>query len=390
MKKILFISPLAFKEINGGSVLFEELFKYINPFVISWFICSETNKNSIFSYNFKNISYYNSRLFNNSLLNIIARKIRVFGIVFFVFKYKLVSYFSSLQAINLIRNEKINFLWIYAYHFSIPVAKKLIKKFNIPFHLSIQDDIHTHLPGYESKFLEDDFKFLLENASSIDFISQEMKKYYLSKYNIVAKTTILILNKEIRIGKPILSKTIKRIGYAGNIWCGENFISLFEALKHLEDNYSIFIKVIVFSNIKYSHTFENYHKFIEYHSVLEYKDLIPELQKCELLYLPMSFSPEKKITNITSFPSKILAYLNSKIPILNHSPIEAVSHKFVIENEVGYSINILNKESIVDFFLSATLQDIERRKYFSENAESVLMKFNKDKMVPDLLSLLLN
>jgi len=54
------------------------------------------------------------------------------------------------------------------------------------------------------------------------------------------------------------------------------------------------------------------------------KKMIYIFENFDLQYLPMFFITKKAISKITSFPSKLVSYMNAKILILSHSPRNAV------------------------------------------------------------------
>jgi len=389
MKRVLFITPDSLKSVNGGSVLFREVLRSFKPGFIRWFNCSESPEKTILDYIFYNSNYYNSFFFRLYFLNALSRRFWLIGIPFFSIKYKLISYFCYKKAVKTIVNEKVNHLWIYAYHFSIPVCRKIHQKLNIQFHLSVQDDIHTHLPAFESMMLEKDFRYLFENASSFDFVSEEMEKYYREKYNFKGAAMTLMMCQRTESSLPKTAAEISKIGFAGNIWCIENFIILLEALEELDYKYSILIKLDIFTNGNPVRHFEKFKKYINIYPAIKYEDLILKLQQCDLLYLPMSFMPEKGVTSITSFPSKLLLYMNSAVPVFNHSPEYAASHKFVIKNMIGISVTSEGKDAIVDLFTKGKEKlNINHRLRYSENASSALNKFDNKDMINRFINLI--
>ena len=128
-----------------------------------------------------------------------------------------------------------------------------------------------------------------------------------------------------------------------------------------------------------SSIFKHFDDFIQLNPLVQYNVLVKELQKCDFLYLPMSFENNCDVVNITSFPSKIVTYLNCKIPILNHSPIQASSHKFVSRKQIGVSINSNNVNEIVNS-LSSIIEyySIDYRINFSKNMDRVMKEFESE------------
>jgi len=389
-KKILFITPNSFTDNNGGLFLFNTLFSYFKECGFYWYTCSNNSKKSLLNYNFDKTFYVNERFLNNNILNVLARRYFFLGIPWFFIKYKIFKNFISFKVVKVINECEIEKLWIYTSQITIPVTKKVVVDTGIKYHLSIQDDIHTHLPNFEVFWLKDDFKFLIENADSIDFISNDMECYYRSKFRIKAKSTVFLVGRFEEIEKPIISKKIKIIGYSGNIWCADTFIPFLKSIKILNSirNDSIKVKIFTF-HFPYSFLYE-YLDIIDFQTIDSYPDLLIELQKCDLLYLPMTFDSNKQVTNITSFPSKILTYLNAGVPILNHSPENASTHNFIISNKVGVSVVDLKVESFVKILSNENVLGFENRIAYSSFSDKALNIFNHDDMVQGFINILYN
>lgn len=388
MSSILFVSPYNFNKINGGTILFREFFKNLEPNRVGWFICSQSNVNNKIDYKFKFEEYFDELFFNNYYLNLLARKFPLLGNVFYFIRYNLISRFVSRKLIYVIKNKSIDKLWVYASHSTIPTLYFVLKKIKIKYHLSIQDDYRTHLPTHESQYLKNKFQFIIENAYSIDFISTSMENYYRKKYTINSKTTVFYISHKTKDLKlPIINKTIAKIGYAGNIWCGPSFVPLLKAIRELKYEFNIDIKLLIFAQNFPKKLFNEYLEFIEYKGFKSGNLLVKELQYCDLLYLPLTFDENQRVINLTSFPSKIITYLNSGIPILNHSPSDSSTNFFIKENKIGYSINSIEKNDFVNLLLN---DNDNIRKLFSSNSSVVLEKFDENNMINSLKSLIFN
>lgn len=387
--KILFITNKSLNKKSGGSVLFSILFNTIKLSDISWFVCDDkVNSNDIF-FKFKKISYSYSLFFSSTFLNTLIRKIELVSFFYYFLKYRFFSkiiFFKYKKEFN--SYDKI---WVYVTQQSIPLATLIHKKFNIKLHLSIQDNFSTHLKFSEYRYLEKDFEYLLVNAFSIDFISDYSRNYYKNKYSIAAKTSTFLISQINNTKEPKIHHTIKSIGFAGNIWCGETILSFLKGLKLYNSLNSNKIKFFFFTSLnEKSSFFKGYEDFIEIRSFLPYSDLVVELQKCDFLYLPMLFVGPSLEVNITSFPSKIISYLNCKIPILNHSPNDSSTFDFVKKFNLGFSINSIDPLEIcisLEFLINNF--NFEKRKFISSSMTDVINMFDVEKNVEDLRKILI-
>jgi hypothetical protein len=387
---ILFISNKSLNKISGGSVLFTVLFKNINLENISWFVCDDkVDTNNLF-FKFKKVCYSYSFLFSGSFLNSLFRKFSYISFFYFFLKYKLISKLIFYKRRKLFSNH--DKLWIYVSQQSIPVAALIHRKLKINYHLSIQDNFSTHLKYNEYRYLAKDFEYLLVNATSIDFISDYSKNYYTNKYKITCKTLTFLISQTIESKKPIFNGAIEYIGFAGNIWCGDTIASFLKGLKLYNNYTNKKIKFIFYTSLnKKSTFFKEYSDFIDIRPFLPYADLVNELQKCDLLYLPMLFHGPSIEVNVTSFPSKIITYLNCKVPILNHSPILSSTHHFVDKFDIGFSINSDNASDIFTSLESICNNfNVEKRNVLSSNMCEVLKMFDTKKNVDNLQKILVD
>jgi hypothetical protein len=260
-------------------------------------------------------------------------------------------------------------------------------------HLSIQDNFSTHLNKSEFIFLKNDFEYLIKNADTIDFISDYAKNYFHLKYSLNAKSIPFLISQTINVDKPVLSKTIRIIGFSGNVWCGETIQSFLKGVKIYNSfNPCVRIKVVFFSSLdKNSTFFQGFQDCIDIRSFISYNHLVTELQKCDLLYLPMLFSNHFSDVNVTSFPSKIITYLNCKIPILNHSPIYSATHDFIMKFNLGISINSIEPFNVYqDLQYKFSEFNVEKRISISSEMSEVISLFDVDTNVNRLGRLLFN
>ena len=387
--KILFISNKSFDQLSGGSILFSRLFNNINLSNISWFVCDDIIKNST-NFEFLSKKYIYIYIFSNRYINHIVRKTNFLSFPFFFVKYKILPSIFFLFNKNYFKKFDKN--WIYVTQSTIPLSKIIHKSLKIDYHLSIQDDYSTHLRKSEHLFLANDFKYLIENAKTIDFISEFSEYYYKKKYCINAVTTNFIISNITKTNKPLISKKIHKIGFSGNIWCGETFESFLNAIKLYNDFNNEELIIMMFSSISpKSKLINKYKKFIKLQPFISYDKLTIELQKCDLLYLPMSFSKSNEVVNTTSFPSKIITYLNCGIPILNHSPSNSSSHSYILNKHIGFSINLLNPTEIfkeLNYIIESST-NVKRAK-ISENMNEVIQEFNTTNNINKLMNLINN
>ncbi len=168
------------------------------------------------------------------------------------------------------------------------------------------------------------------NPNSIDpvirSVSLEQKLYFRTQFNIPIDATIFI--------------------YGGNLGIAQGIGFLLDAMLALKDNPKVFF-VIVGSGSE----FEKINSLISHHKITN-SLLFPEMPKddyedvlvcCDvgLIFLDRRFT-------IPNFPSRLLSYLESKIPVLAATDLVSDIGQVITENNMGYWVEHGDLEGFVE------------------------------------------
>lgn len=386
MKKVLFLSPNSFPKETGGSVLFRRLISSLNFFDFYWFSIQKSKKRGVPIKN--EISLDFSPIIHFDYFDRIFRRIPVLGKLWFKLKYGYLRKKGLENTLN--QTAQFDLLWVYVSTLIIPFAVGILKIGKNKFHISIQDDIYGHLPEWEAKILEDDYIWLLKNATSIDFVSESLKDYLFEKYSFKNKYKIICFADETDLPKPEIKNEIKNIGYAGNVWSPKNFHTLLINMKRLNQEGNE-LRLHVFSNNFPKSLNKDFSVEIINRGLLDNKSLLEALQEMDLLYVPMSFEKNKKILSSTSFPSKVFTYLNTGIPILFHAPKYSSVFNFIKKNNSGYVITSNKNLEFQSQFKKILKSDFNERKIISDFSISLLKnQYSFSKQRSEFIELILN
>ena len=109
------------------------------------------------------------------------------------------------------------------------------------------------------------------------------------------------------------------------------------------------------------------------------EELIQELNKADILYLPLAFSyPEaKKPQMITCFGAKVFDYMQASVPILIHAPHDVFNYTFFEKNKAAFLLNSLEEDTIKNK-LDILLQEAgkETSKQLVMNANTLAKQFD--------------
>ena len=114
------------------------------------------------------------------------------------------------------------------------------------------------------------------------------------------------------------------------------------------------------------------------------KELIEELSKCHLLYLPLTFKVGGDSNSVpqlaTCFGTKCYEYFLSARPILSHCPEEYFTSSFFSENDCGYTLGSMEREQILDKLKEIEINYPTQGRAYVKNAIIVSKRFNGEKL----------
>lgn len=187
-----------------------------------------------------------------------------------------------------------------------------------------------------------------KSAKEIFCLTGGMEKYYKENYNITAHVIPNVINKEItRINLVGNINGKFKIAYSGSI--NEDRLDAFQAFaKYTINNpkYELYYFTSQREEVLQNMGLFGNNTFIKFCSSQE--ELLAELRKCDLLYLPLAFNPgEAKMANMmTCFGTKTYEYLITGKPILIHSPENYFNYQFLEEKNSAYTLKSLKVDDI--------------------------------------------
>lgn len=337
--RVLYISSSNHRVTTGGTVLLRSILEGVPPEKLVWV-----------AYGVDQIKFrdwmlpYNRYIVRSLLFG------RVFNKLFCIWPFSRIGIFLKYfyfhkrglaQILRIIAREKIEGIWIHAYGPTILLASALKELTGLRIHCSIQDDVGAHLPYSEASFLRPRLGKMFEVIDSCDLTSEGMCDYYKSMGFKIPNDIYISysgLLKTITQKIPNIRRVITSIAFAGNIWCKDEVIDLCKALEMLNksrlaqdaiylDIYSGALPIGLSKKLPY----------LRYKGQFDERVLANILLESDLLFVPMSFSPDREIASRTSFPSKIVFYCSIGIPILGYAPPYATSTCFINEHGIGYT-----------------------------------------------------
>lgn len=240
---------------------------------------------------------------------------------------EMLPYLFLYKINNIVKSNRIDKLWFSANnHIMIPVMRKYLRKYPIEYHMSIHDDYiyDINMLSRQYKSYKHDFIYLMQNATSVDLISPYMEDFYKKKYmmpkyvgNIWAGYLDTQATPEV-----LVRSRISKIAYVGSIQTIEEHELLHKVIGEINDANIIKKEVqLHYYTHKYnSNRFTTTNKSIIFKGICGEEKLKEKLKEYDLLLVVMSFDQERRIQMSTSFPSKVLLYLGTGVPLFALAP----------------------------------------------------------------------
>ena len=378
-------------DIDGGTIQIKSMVENIPTDKLVWVSFGGADKTvPLHMLRFTKL-IISSQIYNRYVRYFFSRSF--FRILYFKFIFIAFPELMKKKVLNFIEAHGIEKIWIHMSGQTIHLAKLIMEQKSIPLHLSLQDDIDGHLDKQIADIIRYDFYELLKKSDTCDVASKEMSNYYYEKYNCRLKSKEVIIGSRLQAlpDKIFVKDTFKSIAFAGNLWAIDAFICFADAIKLLNKERSLQNKVSIhFYSQKYPIKIMVKYSFVQYMGLLNPQELPFQLQKHDLLYLPMSFSREKSILSRTSSPSKIITYMQSQVPIISHGPDYASNIGFVTETEIGLAITSTNPDEVAKLIIEYE-NDFNLRQIHSNNARTLIIeKYDSDKVTEKFVKYLYN
>jgi glycosyltransferase involved in cell wall biosynthesis len=208
----------------------------------------------------------------------------------------------------------------------VRIAAPLADALNAKLYVQVWDSLNWwllnhHVDPISRRWLNQLFDDTLKRADGCATASDHMNELYTQKYGtrcvplVHSRLQSTVLPPDSNFACP--DKVT--IGFAGQLYAQDAFHALIHMLEFVKwEVAGKKIEIYMFGQNHewYSKTYSNI-KFLGWRGQDE---LIPSLRQFDVLYMPYTFDLKFKETMMTSFPSKLVAYLTAGRPVLYHGP----------------------------------------------------------------------
>lgn len=286
---------------------------------------------------------------------------------------------SLLTGIKVIKQKKATkILGIFQDESSL-VLSYLISLFTrLPLNIYLTDLYAEQYPTFLRKIMQ---KVIFAKAENIFCLTEGMRQLYSDLYSIKTKLLPHVINDaNICFNKEKQSLNNEFIiGYAGTI-IPERIDLLRELVEIVGKNINYKLRLFSPHDLEFLKNNNLYNDSVFNSYIKEQDVLISELNNCDLLYLPLTFSSHKDNLQLkTCLGTKSFDYLKSGSEILIHSPKEYLTYTFFEDNGIGFLLDN-NKKNALSNKLDFIFKKIKDSAFLSSDY-SVFLKNHEGEKV---------
>lgn len=224
------------------------------------------------------------------------------------------------------------------------VGRKLTLFYKIPFLIYFMDDwVATDKTKWLSGSVKKLSKELLEEASGLLMISEQLEETLLKRYQLTSKPSMVVHNSvDISGKKKLITPQSKngsyKIVYAGSIWPMhyDALAAVAEAVFHLRKDGENIELILHTSEDFWNLNKDRWESWeVVNGSLIPYDKLDSFLRRANLLLVVSSFLPEHEFMTRSSVQTKITDYMAAGRPILSCGPDYSACNQFIKKWDCG-------------------------------------------------------
>lgn len=259
---------------------------------------------------------------------------------YFLYKNELESWINAFE-------PEMIFLVVPNNSFSIKIALRLSKKYNLPISVYFLDDFYVNKKSsliskiFNYRYLKLLDNLIIQSTSRFtigEMMSKEYTNLFQKEFDILINPAH-IKNDVIKIDYNNLENI--KILYAGGLTLGrfEALIQFSKIIRNLKINKEITLIVCSGDNLSNKQKEIISNNNIQFKGKLNFQEL-DKLYECSHFVLHLESDKEENVRNTYySVSTKIPECLSKKICLIAYGPQEIASMKLIYENEIGYYID---------------------------------------------------
>jgi len=232
-------------------------------------------------------------------------------------------------------------------------------------HVSVHDDPaglanksrrYRHLAG----FMDRSNRALLQIASSVDVVSEPMKRYYSQRYGVTAGVVYRYLGPFSVSATSAATEPTILVGHVGSAYSAPEVRAFLAALRSLERTDGVRFKVLTFGQSPvFMAAQEEFPGLIDGAGDVPELEVVKRLRQCVFVYSMYSFNRRHRIFRETSQPTKMSTYLMAARPILAHCPEGSSTIEMMTRFKLGACVTSMGQDALINGILRVVEFNLE-------------------------------
>jgi hypothetical protein len=251
-------------------------------------------------------------------------------------------------------------IWGLADYFNLPIVEALLKRVDLPLHLTVHDEPACRLwstsrwPHQQAKIVSAAWRRLVQKAASLDAVSEGMQSHLLEQHGrssvVIPPTPRLSILDE----RPAANNGHVRIGLSG-AWFGfdRSLLALKQGLQRSTEKKVCKSTHVAWVDGQNALRQQGVQEIFPADSRADVsflprmgeQEAVTTLAACQVLFLP--FWHDNAVFCRTSNPSKLCIYLPAARPMIIHGPEDSVPVQFARRHKIGVVWNTLDPRDFV-------------------------------------------
>ncbi|WP_218280714.1 glycosyltransferase [Verrucomicrobium spinosum] len=260
------------------------------------------------------------------------------------------------RIVTSITREQPAVIWTVAMNEGIPVGNIVAEELGIPLHVSVHDDQVGAIAGRSRRYwwmaglMRKPWLRLLRRASSIDVISDGMKRRYAQLHHVDSFVCHRVITALPEIANSVSGDAIS-VGHIGNVYSNKEYSCFLLGLRAYRETRRQSLQFYLVGSQPDQVCLAQ--EILGSDSVTDY-DHLNEIDAVRLLggtsfvYAMYPFDAKSSEFRRTSLPTKLSTYVQSQRPIFAHAPMDSTLAEVVSNGELGYCCSDLRPHVIAE------------------------------------------
>jgi hypothetical protein len=236
---------------------------------------------------------------------------------------------------------------------TIYLARQLMERVSLPIYSMVWDipqyfAANLRLDRYTTNIWLRQFEEVLRGSRHIAVASEGMKLDFAARYQLDSVPILLASLKQGTLKQIDSTQTATtiRIAFAGSLYAKDSWNSFIKAIDVCDGTIGQRRIQVEFWG-RFPKQNARFSPIVHQNGTISPDELMQALATCDMAYLPYSFAPNWDHVACTSFPTKLVGYLEAGLPVFYHGPRASTVTEFYNKYQVGSTCHSQDSHEIL-------------------------------------------